>query len=156
MGQGRTTTGMIVATLLWQLRDHNFLTWVGVNINWHSPSDSFAASMRGSPLRYSQIIRIAIEANDEEPETDPAIRYLNGDYNAVLDLVRAIGGGEAKKRLDKAIDLCDSVQNLRESIHEYYLKSETHPHYTEVCQDLAYCADEFFRELLIISAVISS
>eukprot|EP01127_Copromyxa_protea_P012853 TRINITY_DN3384_c0_g1_i3.p1 TRINITY_DN3384_c0_g1~~TRINITY_DN3384_c0_g1_i3.p1 ORF type:complete len:107 (+),score=17.89 TRINITY_DN3384_c0_g1_i3:93-413(+) len=59
-------------------------------------------------------------------------------------------GPESKIKLDKAIDLCDEVQNLREAIHQYYIKSETHPHYAE--RALNYLRRYFF--LLVVSQYI--
>eukprot|EP01127_Copromyxa_protea_P012851 TRINITY_DN3384_c0_g1_i1.p1 TRINITY_DN3384_c0_g1~~TRINITY_DN3384_c0_g1_i1.p1 ORF type:complete len:1219 (+),score=262.85 TRINITY_DN3384_c0_g1_i1:14-3670(+) len=139
MGQGRTTTGMTLATLLWQLKDPNFL----------NPSGNHRVTR--SQLRESQIIRIAIEGVDlSETEEDDDSRYMRGEYNPILDAVRAMGGPESKIKLDKAIDLCDEVQNLREAIHQYYIKSETHPHYAE--RALNYLRRYFF--LLVVSQYI--
>jgi len=56
---------------------------------------------------------------------------LRGEYKAVLDLVRVMGGSTAKASLDLAIDRCSTVINLRTCIYAQYVRSEKEPQYTK-------------------------
>ncbi|KAG8097552.1 hypothetical protein GUJ93_ZPchr0013g36727 [Zizania palustris] len=98
MGRGRTTTGMVIATLL-------YLNRVGAS---------------GIP-RTSSIGKVFHSGNDVDdymPSSEEAI--LRGEYAVIRSLVRVLEGGvEGKRQVDKAIDKCDSMQNLREAIATY-------------------------------------
>ncbi|KAK4271120.1 hypothetical protein QN277_019857 [Acacia crassicarpa] len=73
MGRGRTTTGMVIATLI-------YLNRIG--------------------------------------DSEEAIR--RGEYAVIRSLVRVLEGGvEGKRQVDKVIDKCASMQNLREAIATY-------------------------------------
>ncbi|KAJ3698159.1 hypothetical protein LUZ61_001864 [Rhynchospora tenuis] len=98
MGRGRTTTGMVIATLV-------YLNRIGAS---------------GIP-RSSSIGQVFAAANyvpDNTPDSEEAIR--RGEYAVVRSLVRVLEGGvECKRQVDKVIDKCDSMQNLREAIAAY-------------------------------------
>ncbi|XP_028800974.1 paladin isoform X2 [Neltuma alba] len=100
MGRGRTTTGMVIATLV-------YLNRIG---------DS------GFP-RSSSIGRISscttdVDVADHMRNSEEAIR--RGEYAVVRSLVRVLEGGvEGKRQVDKIIDKCASMQNLREAIAAY-------------------------------------
>jgi len=57
--------------------------------------------------------------------------YQNGEYSAILDLVRAMSGGAAKESLDQAIDKCAKVVNLRIAIYHLYVRSVGEPQSTQ-------------------------
>lgn len=98
MGRGRTTTGMVISTLV-------YLNRIGAS---------------GIP-RTSSIGKVFYAGNDVDdysPSSEEAI--LRGEYAVIRSLVRVLEGGvEGKKQVDKVIDKCDSMQNLREAIATY-------------------------------------
>ncbi|KAK3150056.1 hypothetical protein QOZ80_3AG0227260 [Eleusine coracana subsp. coracana] len=98
MGRGRTTTGMVIATLV-------YLNRIGAS---------------GIP-RTSSIGKVFHAGNDVDdymPSTEEAI--LRGEYAVIRSLVRVLEGGvEGKRQVDKVIDKCDTMQNLREAIATY-------------------------------------
>ncbi|KAF0922499.1 hypothetical protein E2562_037404 [Oryza meyeriana var. granulata] len=98
MGRGRTTTGMVIATLI-------YLNRIGAS---------------GIP-RTSSIGKVFHSGNDVDdymPSSEEAI--LRGEYSVIRSLVRVLEGGvEGKRQVDKVIDKCDSMQNLREAIATY-------------------------------------
>lgn len=97
MGRGRTTTGMVIATLI-------YLNRIGVS---------------GIP-RSNSIGRVS-DLNcgmDNFLSSEEAIR--RGEYTVIRSLIRVLEGGvEGKKQVDKVIDKCASMQNLREAIATY-------------------------------------
>lgn len=98
MGRGRTTTGMVIATLV-------YLNRIGAS---------------GIP-RTGSIGKVFYAGNDVDdymPSSEEAI--LRGEYAVIRSLVRVLEGGvEGKRQVDKVIDKCDSMQNLREAIATY-------------------------------------
>lgn len=98
MGRRRTTTGMVISTLV-------YLNRIGAS---------------GIP-RTSSIGKVFYAGNDVDdysPSSEEAI--LRGEYAVIRSLVRVLEGGvEGKKQVDKVIDKCDSMQNLREAIATY-------------------------------------
>ncbi|KAI6672581.1 hypothetical protein NL676_000487 [Syzygium grande] len=95
MGRGRTTTGMVIATLI-------YLNRIG---------DS------GIP-RINSIGRVLDSGSNVTvnlPNSEEAIR--RGEYAVIRSLIRVLEGGvEGKRQVDKVIDKCASMQNLREAI----------------------------------------
>ncbi|KAJ3193571.1 hypothetical protein HDU67_005062 [Dinochytrium kinnereticum] len=52
-------------------------------------------------------------------------RYLAGEYKIVLQLLGVLANGRLAKRLtDRAVDLCEHMQNLRSAIYDYKLRVE--------------------------------
>lgn len=98
MGRRRTTTGMVISTLV-------YLNRIGAS---------------GIP-RTSSIGKVFYAGNDVDdysPSSEEAI--LRGEYAVIRSLVRVLEGGvEGKRQVDKVIDKCDSMQNLREAIATY-------------------------------------
>nr|KYP71704.1 Paladin [Cajanus cajan] len=98
MGRGRTTTGMVIATLV-------YLNRIGAS---------------GFP-RSNSIGRISqsmANVADHLPNSEEAIR--RGEYAVIRSLIRVLEGGvEGKRQVDKVIDKCASMQNLREAIATY-------------------------------------
>uniref|UniRef100_A0A6B2KYI3 Tyrosine specific protein phosphatases domain-containing protein n=1 Tax=Arcella intermedia TaxID=1963864 RepID=A0A6B2KYI3_9EUKA len=111
MGQGRTTTGVTVATLL-----------VGQAV----PNKILTRSYSKKPLRMSAITHL-IETGDAESVDTKAKSLLSGDYSVVLSLKRLLGPS-AKGYLDEIIDRCSTVTNLREIVYQTHVRSETAPH----------------------------
>ncbi|MBA0670197.1 hypothetical protein Goklo_029305, partial [Gossypium klotzschianum] len=98
MGRGRTTTGMVIATLV-------YLNRIGAS---------------GIP-RTNSIGRVSESGSnvtDNLPNSKEAIR--RGEYTVIRSLIRVLEGGvEGKRQVDKVIDKCASMQNLREAIATY-------------------------------------
>lgn len=98
MGRGRTTTGMVIATLV-------YLDRIGAS---------------GIP-RSNSIGRVFDSGSvvaDNLPNSEEAIR--RGEYAVIRSLIRVLEGGvEGKRQVDKVIDKCASMQNLREAIAAY-------------------------------------
>ncbi|KZV73066.1 hypothetical protein PENSPDRAFT_575124 [Peniophora sp. CONT] len=103
MGRGRTTTGMVSASL------------IATTMNWIESSDVQDATL-GSPADDYDYIE---GASEEEA-------YLQGEYKSILQLVGILSHGKiAKKLADRSIDLMQDVQNLRKAIYDNKLKVET-------------------------------
>ncbi|TFK28151.1 hypothetical protein FA15DRAFT_753712 [Coprinopsis marcescibilis] len=101
MGRGRTTTGMITASLIASTR------------NWVSANDQISEDA-STPETYD-----AIDGPSEEEA------FLAGEYKSILKLVGVLSHGKVAKRLtDRAIDLMQDVQNLRKAIYDYKIKTE--------------------------------
>lgn len=100
MGRGRTTTGMVIATLVYFKR-------TGASDHGFPRNNSF-----GRIFKAGENITINL------PNSEEAIR--RGEYAVVRSLIRVLEGGvEGKRQVDKVIDKCASMQNLREAIATY-------------------------------------
>ncbi|XP_061354057.1 uncharacterized protein LOC133298743 isoform X3 [Gastrolobium bilobum] len=98
MGRGRTTTGMVIATLV-------YLNRIGAS----------GIPRTNSVGRVSQCLN---NVADHIPDSEEAIR--RGEYTVIRSLIRVLEGGvEGKRQVDKVIDKCASMQNLREAIATY-------------------------------------
>ncbi|XP_059625500.1 uncharacterized protein LOC132268723 isoform X2 [Cornus florida] len=98
MGRGRTTTGMVIATLV-------FLNRIGAS---------------GIPRTNSigKVSDSGFSVTDNFLNSEDAIR--RGEYAVIRSLIRVLEGGvEGKRQVDKVIDKCASMQNLREAIATY-------------------------------------
>ncbi|XP_010245398.1 PREDICTED: paladin isoform X2 [Nelumbo nucifera] len=98
MGRGRTTTGMVIATLV-------YLNRIGAS---------------GIPRTNSigKVSDAGSDITDNFPNSEEAIR--RGEYAVIRSLIRVLEGGvEGKRQVDKVIDKCASMQNLREAIATY-------------------------------------
>ncbi|KAF9620477.1 hypothetical protein IFM89_013094 [Coptis chinensis] len=98
MGRGRTTTGMVIATLV-------YLNRIGAS---------------GIPRTNSigKVFDTGSDVTDSLPNSEDAIR--RGEYAVIRSLIRVLEGGvEGKRQVDKVIDKCASMQNLREAIAVY-------------------------------------
>lgn len=97
MGRGRTTTGMVVATLV------------------HLKRIGLSGMTRSSSL--GQVLEAGALLQDV-PDSEEAIR--RGEYTVIRSLIRVLEGGvEGKRQVDKVIDQCSAMQNLREAIAGY-------------------------------------
>ncbi|XP_047324882.1 paladin-like [Impatiens glandulifera] len=98
MGRGRTTTGMVIATLV-------YLTRTGAS---GIPRSNSIGKISGNSSFVTDNL-----LNSEE-----AIR--RGEYGVIRSLIRVLEGGlEGKRQVDKVIDKCSTMQNLREAIGTY-------------------------------------
>jgi protein-tyrosine phosphatase len=98
MGRGRTTTGMVIATLV-------YLNRIGAS---------------GMPRSNSmgQVYAYGSNVTDNLASSEEALR--RGEYAVIRSLIRVLEGGvEGKRQVDKVIDKCASMQNLREAIATY-------------------------------------
>ncbi|KAH8517096.1 hypothetical protein H0E87_005155 [Populus deltoides] len=98
MGRGRTTTGMVITTLV-------YLNRIG---------DS--GIQRTNSV--GRIFDSGLNVNENLPNSEEAL--LRGEYAVIRSLIRVLEGGvEGKNKVDKVIDKCASMQNLREAIANY-------------------------------------
>ncbi|KAK6118158.1 hypothetical protein DH2020_048142 [Rehmannia glutinosa] len=98
MGRGRTTTGMVIATLIYIHR-------IGAS---------------GIPRTNSmgKVSGCSSSITSDLPDSEESIR--RGEYAVIRSLIRVLEGGvEGKRQVDKVIDKCASMQNLREAIACY-------------------------------------
>ncbi|KAL0284472.1 UNVERIFIED_CONTAM: Paladin [Sesamum angustifolium] len=98
MGRGRTTTGMVIATLI-------YINRIGAS---------------GIPRTNSmgKVSDCCSTITPDLPNTEESIR--RGEYAVIRSLIRVLEGGvEGKRQVDKVIDKCASMQNLREAIACY-------------------------------------
>ncbi|KAG1680951.1 hypothetical protein FOA52_009910 [Chlamydomonas sp. UWO 241] len=108
MGRGRTTTGMIIASLLHLRKIEAF----PIKRN-AKPRDDVPTWFQG--IAHSNFSKIEIESGEITAE-----KLKHGMYGAVRSLLRALDKGpEAKHVLDAVIDACSAMQNLREGINSY-------------------------------------
>ncbi|KZP00352.1 hypothetical protein CALVIDRAFT_560340 [Calocera viscosa TUFC12733] len=105
MGRGRTTTGMVAASLISTIvqqakQDKKLVSALDTSLNRETEEYN-------DPM---------ITGHDEEV-------YLNGEYKIILQLVGILSHGKLAKHLtDRVIDNLDDVQNLRKAIYDYKLK----------------------------------
>ncbi|SJX66322.1 uncharacterized protein SRS1_16643 [Sporisorium reilianum f. sp. reilianum] len=127
MGRGRTTTGMVIASL--------------VSTVWHY-GDNLVASyeMSGSIILPSATTdetaggAQAVNATDDDasfrrPKDNLDNReddlWLQGEWRTILQLVGVLSHGKlAKKLTDRAIDRMEAVQNLRKAIYDSKLRAD--------------------------------
>ncbi|KAG2207019.1 hypothetical protein INT47_008488 [Mucor saturninus] len=103
MGRGRTTTGMVTACLMTMIMNNSHI------MDRRSSSISNVAPMVIKPMN-SDV--------DYLKES-----YEKGEFKIILQLVSMLTFGKLAKRLtDKAIDMCDHMQNLRKAIYDYKLR----------------------------------
>ncbi|KAG8928388.1 hypothetical protein FRC01_006011 [Tulasnella sp. 417] len=108
MGRGRTTTGMVAASLIATVSAYDLTKGTGSE----SPEEI------GTPGNLSGFLFEGHEGSEEEA-------YLQGEYKTILQLVGVLSHGKVAKRLtDMAIDQMDGVQNLRRAIFDYKIKVE--------------------------------
>ncbi len=102
MGRGRTTSAMVIATLL-TFR----LSSSQLNL------DEIAAAAN---VKSSTFASVAGETKDKY--TDAQIQsFKNGNYQVINRLLRVLENGtQAKAQVDKVMDLCGHMQNLREAV----------------------------------------
>lgn len=100
MGRGRTTTGMVCASL------------VATVLYGDYRMESATTDESGTQEAF-----IMTDGVSEEEA------YLNGEYKIILQLVGLLSHGKLAKRLaDASIDRMESVQNLRRAVFDYKLK----------------------------------
>ncbi|KAB2003186.1 hypothetical protein ES319_D11G113500v1 [Gossypium barbadense] len=98
MGRGRTTTGMVIATLVYLNR--------------------IRASGIPRTNSIGRVFNSGSNITNNLPNSEEAI--CRGEYTLIRSLIRVLEGGvEGKRQVDKVIDKCASMQNLREAIATY-------------------------------------
>lgn len=103
MGRGRTTSGMIIASLILTVREFG-QSWLERG-EWPTADD-----MR--------------PANDARELLEDELR-VDGEYRCILQLVGVLNHGRlAKTLLDRAIDRMETIQNLRKAISMMKLRAD--------------------------------
>ncbi|PWN50330.1 hypothetical protein IE53DRAFT_369000 [Violaceomyces palustris] len=120
MGRGRTTTGMVIASL--------------VSTVWHFGDEIFSSEMSasfsminvvggGSSSMISEVDDLS-NAKDALDNREDDL-WLQGEYRTILQLVGVLSHGKlAKKLTDRAIDRMEAVQNLRKAIYDSKLRAD--------------------------------
>ncbi|KAI8060490.1 inositol hexakisphosphate-domain-containing protein [Gongronella butleri] len=98
MGRGRTTTGQVTSCLL----------------------------QMTAQLDVEQLNSVESEPwtdAAQKSENEEVVRLQNGEYRMILQLVSVLSYGKSAKRLtDRAINMCDHMQNLRKAIYDLKLR----------------------------------
>ncbi|KZW02890.1 hypothetical protein EXIGLDRAFT_730985, partial [Exidia glandulosa HHB12029] len=103
MGRGRTTSGMVVASLV--------STILQLPKNWEFAEPD-------EPVTDTNPYDLIDGFSEEQA-------YLHGEYKSILQLVGVLSHGKLAKRLtDDAMDAMQDVQNLRKAIYDYKLKAD--------------------------------
>ncbi|KAI7898613.1 inositol hexakisphosphate-domain-containing protein [Cokeromyces recurvatus] len=111
MGRGRTTTGMVTACLTAMVMNNENLL---VNESGIIVFDSLNKLNDEKSLTYNS-------ENEESMEES----YHNGEFKIILQLISVLTYGKLAKCLtDKAINMCDHMQNLRKAIYDYKLRMD--------------------------------
>ncbi|ORX37949.1 inositol hexakisphosphate-domain-containing protein [Kockovaella imperatae] len=98
MGRGRTTTGMVTASLI------ATITMEDMTLESVTDLEEFAS-------------------HGEDGLASESTQYLNGEYKTILQLVTVLSHGKQAKRItDKVINLMEGVQNLRRAVYECVTK----------------------------------
>lgn len=109
MGRGRTTTGMVTACLMAMVMNNEHILDRRGSMTLESPTSVRTKSFLGS-----------VYDNEEESMEDS---YYNGEFKIILQLISMLTYGKLAKRLtDKAINMCDHMQNLRKAIFDYKMR----------------------------------
>ena len=103
MGRGRTTSGMVIASLI-------------LTVDADGPD-----LLRNGVRRLAEVVR----ENDEAHNVRPDDYYLRGEYRCILQLVGVLTHGKLAKMLtDAAIDRMETIQNLRNAISLARLRAD--------------------------------
>jgi hypothetical protein len=125
--RGRTTTGMIVASLLSMILSNDALGDMTDSFMADSGSISSASNTNSFNSFYSSG-RGSLDDDNEDESREERERYQNGEYRVILQVVSVLTYGKLAKRLtDQAINMCDHMQNLRKAIYDYKLRTEAIP-----------------------------
>ncbi|CAO1618211.1 unnamed protein product [Sympodiomycopsis kandeliae] len=119
MGRGRTTTGMIIASLISTVSHFGEELYVSDENNLSSSTllDESNSNSAASQQRMEGAKDFLDNREDE--------LWLQGEYRMILQLVGVLSHGKlAKKLTDAAIDRMDAVQNLRKAIYDSKLRAE--------------------------------
>ena len=148
MGRGRTTTGMVTATMTLTAAD--FLANDSPGASATTAAVGAGASTSGTAGQPSES---SAEGEGDArllapPPTSKVVKgmsvdsfglfdaravnaedvYARGDYRIITDLVKVLPRGRQARRLaDTAIDKCDHIQNLRSTVWVYHEKSMLQP-----------------------------
>lgn len=139
MGRGRTTTGMVIASLISTVSHLGEELFVGGSSEIGSSavlseessaigseSGSGSGSRSGSSMQYQQQqTNLRMEGAKDLLDNREDELWLQGEYRMTLQLVGVLSHGKlAKKLTDAAIDRMDAVQNLRKAIYDSKLRAD--------------------------------
>ncbi|KAJ3366786.1 hypothetical protein GGF32_003430 [Allomyces javanicus] len=140
MGRGRTTTGMVITSIVHAvfLQPASRAALVRA-ISGRSPGDNdendSSASASPAPARWSSasvLLRGSVSAADLpalDDDHDDLLaterRYRRGEYRLIRQLVAVLAHGKLAKAIaDQCIDTCAHMQNLREAIFDFKRRVE--------------------------------
>lgn len=135
MGRGRTTTGMIIASLLY------------VQAISRPPNNSVAPQ---PPSWYVSPAELVPQPAAKPPNPDAELKA--GNFGAVRSLLRVLASGvESKAMLDSVIDACSAMQNLREAINGYRTRLMREGHEGKRNSLLEVCLEYLERYFMLIA-----
>lgn len=118
MGRGRTTTGMVIASLVSTIYHYS-----DEILNYDAMNASMILAEEGQTEDAKGATRIEDAKDFLDSREDELL--LQGEYRIILRLVGLLSHGKLAKRLvDEAIDRMDIVQNLRKAIYDARLRAE--------------------------------
>lgn len=118
MGRGRTTTGMVIASLVSTVHSHRDELLHG---------EMSASAVAGGNDDSSAADTSRYQAKDLLDNREDEL-LLQGEYRIILRLVGVLSHGKlAKALVDAAIDRMEAVQNLRRAIYDAKLRAENAP-----------------------------
>lgn len=121
MGRGRTTTGMIIASLISTVSHSGedlFMSGSGDLASSTVLSEEAGDQRSGSSGLRMEGAKDLLDNREDE-------LWLQGEYRMTLQLVGVLSHGKlAKKLTDAAIDRMDAVQNLRKAVYDSKLRAE--------------------------------
>lgn len=133
MGRGRTTTGMVIASLVstvyhWgeellfpgstSALSNSAASVQDLSASWSGLGLEAPTNSNGTEGRGMSEPKDALDNREDE-------LWLQGEYRTVLQLVAILRHGKLAKRLtDMSIDRMDAVQNLRKAIYDSRLRAD--------------------------------
>ncbi|KAI8356155.1 inositol hexakisphosphate-domain-containing protein [Blakeslea trispora] len=118
MGRGRTSTGMVTACLMAMITNNDAIF---ADKHGTIAVDPGVLSRQSSVTMGASISSIYNGESEETMEES----YHNGEFKIILQVISVLTYGKLAKRLtDKAINMCDHMQNLRKAIFDYKLRMD--------------------------------
>eukprot|EP00455_Lapot_gusevi_P005408 TRINITY_DN12302_c0_g1_i3.p1 TRINITY_DN12302_c0_g1~~TRINITY_DN12302_c0_g1_i3.p1 ORF type:complete len:228 (-),score=21.51 TRINITY_DN12302_c0_g1_i3:108-710(-) len=135
MGRGRTTTGMVIGCLISFYRDSSSGTSERPltidDFEWplshaHAPPQGQGPGGHQSLPPTAAAAPASPQPHDHVYSEQQIAMYKRGEYRWIQRLVRLLEDGvTVKAELDRIIDYCSHMQNLREAIFHQKLQSES-------------------------------
>ncbi|SPO31624.1 uncharacterized protein UTRI_06346_B [Ustilago trichophora] len=144
MGRGRTTTGMVIASLVstvWHYGDQLVSSYEmsgSIILPTSTSADDAVTTATGATIPNDEDAAFGQPKDNLDNREDDL--WLQGEWRTILQLVGVLSHGKlAKKLTDRAIDRMEAVQNLRKAIYDSKLRADNaefgtkkHKHLTTV------------------------
>lgn len=133
MGRGRTTTGMVIASLVstvWHYGDQLVSSYeLGGSMMLAASASLSGADLNMEDSASNALTSIPEDESFGQPKDNLDNReddlWLQGEWRTILQLVGVLSHGKlAKKLTDRAVDRMEAVQNLRKAIYDSKLRAD--------------------------------